>query len=298
MPEQSATPATRPETWFRDAIRCQAVFLESRIGRALLLPALLVGLSWGSLDLAAQEPPRSPAQWLQEAQRLDAAGKPAAAERAATAALAADEDLPEAYYVRGRARFCLDRMDEALADFDRYIRLRPDAASRQWERGIACYYAGKYAEGDAQFRLYQTYHDNDVENSVWRFLCMARTEGVEAARRALLPIRNDRRVPMMEIYRMFRGEATPQQVLEAVERDAPDKAVRSGRLFYARLYVGLYYEAVGEKRQAEKYIGLAAGEHSLADPINGFMWRVAEVHHQRLNASPPKKQPSGSPPKH
>ncbi len=161
----------------------------------------------------------------------------------------------------------------------------------QWERGIACYYAGKFAEGDAQFRLYQTYHDNDVENSVWRFLCMARLQGVDAARRAILPIRNDRRIPMMEAYRMFRGEATPQQVLDAVEQDKPEATVRSGRLFYARLYIGLYYEALDQRRQAAKYLRLAAREHSPQDPINGFMWRVAVVHDKRLSSpEPPEKR--------
>ncbi|MCH8194972.1 MAG: hypothetical protein IIB12_02755, partial [Chloroflexi bacterium] len=82
-------------------------------------------------------------------------------------------------------------IDASVVDFDKYVALRPKAESRQWERGISDYYAKKYKQGAKQFELYQTYHDNDVENSTWRYLCMARTEGVEAARNALATVDRD-----------------------------------------------------------------------------------------------------------
>ena len=85
-----------------------------------------------------------------------------------------------------------------MADFDKYVELKPDAESRQWERGISYYYAGEFAKGAKQFELYQTYHDQDVENSVWRYLCVAREGGVEKAQANMLPIENDRRIPMMQ----------------------------------------------------------------------------------------------------
>ena len=229
-----------------------------------------------------------PTAALAQARRADAAGDGETAERFATKAMEADSDLAEAYYLRGRARFLLNRMPEALADFDAYVKRRPQAASRQWERGITCYYAGKFAEGAAQFRLYQTYHDNDVENSVWRFLCMARSEGPAAARKAMLPIRNDPRVPMMEIFRMFAGQSKPADVLRAVEKGKPNGAQRAGRLFYARLYIGLYWEALGNEKQATEFLRLAATQHSRNDPINGFMWSVADVHYRTLKAAEKK----------
>ena len=73
--------------------------------------------------------------------------------------------------------------------------------------------AGQYAAGRKQFEGYQTVDSNDVENAVWRFLCMAHSDGVAAARDDLLKIKHDRRVPMMEIYAMFAGRTTPDQVL-------------------------------------------------------------------------------------
>ena len=118
----------------------------------------------------------------------------------ATKAIELDEKLPIAWYLRGREHFRLGEVRKSVADFDKYVKLAPDRASRQWERGIALYYAGQYKRGAAQFELYQTYHDNDVENSVWRFLCMVPDVGVKKAREVMLPIRNDRRVPMMQVF--------------------------------------------------------------------------------------------------
>ncbi|MCO6455774.1 MAG: tetratricopeptide repeat protein [Pirellulaceae bacterium] len=218
---------------------------------------------------------------LAEAERAIAQGRSEPAVRLLTEALAADPKLADAWYLRGRENFRLGRGEQSVADFDRYIQLRPELASRQWERGISCYYAGKFAEGAKQFELYQTYHDNDVENSVWRYVCMARLDGPDKARRAMLPIANDTRVPMMEVYRMFRGELTPDQVLAAVDRDQPADDVRAGRLFYARLYLGLYYEAQGQPELARKYILLAADEHRETRRVNRYMWDVARIHAQR-----------------
>ena len=111
---------------------------------------------------------------------------------------------------------------------------------------------------------------------------MVPTEGVEKSRAVMLPIKDDRRIPMMKVYDMFRGKATPEQVLENVTADDPKGDVLSGRLFYAHLYLGLYLEAVGEKREARKYIALAADKKLANHPrINGYMWDVARIHHEQ-----------------
>lgn len=234
----------------------------------------------------------SPQSLVRQAAEADGRGDYAASEKLCVEALRLHGDRPavelsNAYYYRGRARFCLGRAKESVADFDRYVELAPSQASRQWERGIACYYAGEFAKGAEQFALYQTYHDNDVENSVWRFLCMARMpeEGFDKARAAMLPIRDDRRVPMMQIYELFRGKLEPAEVLAAIDADRPGDEIRSGRLFYARLYLGLYYEAQGNAAAAREQIQLAAERHrddATARRVNGFMWAVADVHWRSL----------------
>ena len=160
--------------------------------------------------------------------------------------------------------------------------MRPEVASRQWERGIALYYAGKYQQGAEQFELYQTYHNSDVENSVWRFLCMVPDGGVEKARAAMLPIQDDRRVPMMEIFRLFRGQIQPEEVLAAVQRSGAEPKNRAAHRFYADLYLGLYFDALGKSAQAREHIGRAAAVGLKKNPfLNRYMWDVARIHKQK-----------------
>ena len=198
-------------------------------------------------------------------------------------AIKADPKFSFAYYFRGRQLFQLSKFRQSLEDFNKYVKLSPNKAPSQWERGITCYYAREFQEGAKQFKLYQTYHDNDVENSVWRYLCMVPTEGVEKSRKTMLPIRNDRRVPMMEIFDMFRGKKTVEDVLAATKRGDPGKEVLGGRMFYARLYIGLYYESLGKHKLAEKYLRLAADKHKGSQRINQYMWAVARAHVDNLD---------------
>jgi lipoprotein NlpI len=195
--------------------------------------------------------------------------------------ITADARQADAYYQRGRERFKLGKIDESIADFDTLVRLRPEKERELWERGIAHYYAGRFADGAKQFELYQTFHDNDVENSVWRFLCVARSNGVEKARRTMLPIKNDRRVPMMEIYGVFRGEKKPDEVLAAAHAGTTSADDRNSRRFYAHLYLGLYYEVHADAKLAREHITTAAQKHR----IGHYMWNVADVHAKRLAKS-------------
>jgi lipoprotein NlpI len=153
------------------------------------------------------------------------------------------------------------------------VELSPKQESRQWERGIALYYAGEYERGAKQFELYQTFHDNDVENSAWRYLCVARDKGVAEAQKTMLPIKDDRRVPMMQIYDLYRGKLTPDDVLAAVEKNAAGDREKNSGLFYAHLYIGLWHEAAGKADLAAKHIA-AAEKHK----IGHYMYDVARVH--------------------
>ncbi len=228
---------------------------------------------------------------LQQAREKTGQRKFAEAAGLLTKAIEMDKEQATAYYARGRVNFQLGKIKESVQDFDAYVKRRPQVESRQWERGIALYYAGEFERGAKQFELYQTFHDNDVENSVWRFLCMARTQGAKKARQVMLPIKNDRRVPMMQVFEMYRGTIEPAAVLAAVQADKPTGDVLAGRLFYAHLYLGLYYEALGKKQEAEKYIRLAAQEKLKTSPrINTYMWDVARIHWQQLKKKSPPAQ--------
>jgi lipoprotein NlpI len=186
--------------------------------------------------------------------------------------------------LRGAILFKLGKFKESLADFDRYLELFPDKKAGHWQRGITCYYAGRYEDGYRQFEAYEQVDTNDVENAVWHYLCLAKHAGVEAARKKLLKIGKDQRVPMMVVYDLFAGKCKPEDVLAACDKvkDAPDKLRRA--LFYAHLYLGLYYDVHGDARRALEHLNEATEKYR----IDHYMWDVARVHRDVLKVEPGK----------
>jgi lipoprotein NlpI len=186
--------------------------------------------------------------------------------------------------LRGSEHFKLGHIKESIADFDKAIELEPSLAPQHWQRGISYYYAGRYEDGRKQFELHQTVNSSDVENAVWHFLCTARSAGLEKARSALIPIDGDRRVPMMQVYGLFAGKLTAADVLEAAKAGEASGEALKQRLFYAHLYLGLYYEAAGDTKLSEEHIGKAAGEFA----EDHYMGDVARVHAKLRKKEPAK----------
>jgi len=83
----------------------------------------------------------------------------------------------------------------------------------------------------------------------------------------------DARVPMREVYQMFRGTLTPEHVISAAGSEPTAQ-------FYAHLYVGLYSEALGMKERALEHIGMAAADRFASR--GGYMHMVARVHLKSL----------------
>ena len=158
---------------------------------------------------------------------------------------------------------------ESAAGFDNLARLIPESAPQLWQRGIALYYVGSYNDCRAQFESHRSVNPNDVENAAWHFLCVARAESPEKARAALLPVGPDARVPMHQIYQMFQGALTPEAVVTAA-----GAALESQ--FYAHLYAGLYFEALGRRDRALEQIRVAASDRYAL--VGGYMYMVAQVH--------------------
>ena len=170
---------------------------------------------------------------------------------------------------RAVADFRAGRIEQSLEGFDRVARISPADAPYLWQRGIAQYYAGKFKECRDMFASHRTVNPDDVENAAWHFLCVARAESPEAARKQMLPVGPDARVPMREVYRMFKGELTQAQVMKAAGADPSAQ-------FFARLYVGLYLEATGDAAAARTQIEIAAEERFAR--VGGYMHDVARVH--------------------
>jgi lipoprotein NlpI len=180
-------------------------------------------------------------------------------------------DWAEGYNRRGAEHFKMAHILQSLDDFDRAIQLEPAQAPYNWQRGISLYYARRYNDGRKQFELHQTVNGNDVENAAWRYLCMARAGTVASARKSILPIQHDSRVPMMQIYALYQGKASVDDVLAAARaaNSTPEP------LFYAHLYIGLYHEAAGDAKGALEHIA-RANDYK----VDHYMGDVARVHLQ------------------
>ena len=187
----------------------------------------------------------------------------------AVAGLAIAAQQPRDILDRAVSDFVRGRITESTSEFDEVVKLAPAVAPQLWQRGIALYYAGRYDDCRKQFELHRTVNPDDVENAAWHFLCVARAESPAKARAALLPVGPDARVPMRQIYDMFRGASKPEDVLAAA-------GTQPQAQFYARLYVGLYLEATGDAQRAIEHITLAAADR-YAD-AGGYMHAVAKVH--------------------
>jgi lipoprotein NlpI len=195
-----------------------------------------------------------------------------------------DPKLAVAYDLRGSEHFKLGQIKKSLADFDKFLELRPDEKNGHWRRGITLYYAGKFQDGAKQFEGYEKVDTNDVENAVWQYICNARVVGAEKARAGLLKIGKDPRVPLMEVYALFGGKAKPDDVLKAAEAGKPTEDQLKVRLFYAHLYLGLYFESEGDKKKALEHMTKAAEDYYFP----GYMGDVARVHHKILAESKKK----------
>jgi lipoprotein NlpI len=180
----------------------------------------------------------------------------------------------DAYNHRGSVQYCRGKLSEALADFDTFLKLKPSAYPIHWKRGIALYELGKYDEGAKQFQAYEKISTDDVENGVWHFLCLARKDGVVKAREEMLKIGKDKRIPMTEVYELFRGKAKPAEVLAATEASKTTGDERQEELFNTHLYLGLYHDIVGERAKALEELELASGKYARQH----YMGDVARIH--------------------
>ncbi len=190
------------------------------------------------------------------------------------------------YYLRGCENFFAGNYRQSVNDFDRLVELDPSRKQSLWERGISLYFAGDYAQGAEQFADYQNYHDQDVENSAFRYLCVAKADGVKQAHETLLPIENDPRPGLMEVFRLYQGKVTPEKVLEDMQKTDLTGQAAAGYRFYTLLYVGLYYDAHGDDEKAAKYLAQASDPKLLEagrQRISRYMWDTARLAHQEIS---------------
>lgn len=188
------------------------------------------------------------------------------------AAILPAQESPDALFQQGVDAFFAAKPKESVVAFDKLITLAPNAKPQLWQRGLSLYYAGDFRGGREQFEVHQTVNGNDVENAAWHFLCIAKGESVEAARKVFIPIEGDSRVPMRQVHELFAGKGSVEAVLKAAE-EGEGENLRNHRC-YAHLYLGLYFEATGDDAKAKEHMLKAAKDFAMEH----YMGRVAQVH--------------------
>ncbi len=179
---------------------------------------------------------------------------------------------PNQLFREGVQAFYEAKPKESVAAFDKLIAIAPESKPQLWQRGLSLYYAGDYKAGREQFETHQTVNTADVENAAWHFICVARAESVEAARKALIPIEGDTRVPMKQVHELFAGKGTVEDVLKAAE-SGEGESLKDHRC-YAHLYLGLYFEALGDEAKAKEHMLKAAKDYQM----DHYMGKCAQVH--------------------
>jgi len=195
------------------------------------------------------------------------------------------------YSRRGDANFFRGRFAEAVADYEKMVDLKPELENSHWRKGIAYFYAGRFKDAAHQFEIYHSFDNVDRENGIWRYLSQVKAFGREKGREGLLKYEKDDREPFPDVYRLFSGELTGDEVLQRVNAAKITPREKEQRLFYAELYVGLNDFVDGRLESAEKHLEQAVKNEwgAKAGGGPGYMWHVGRVHYDLLVAVRKKK---------
>lgn len=234
--------------------------------------AVLLCVASGEASIA-QEPPKTADALLSQASRQLAEEAYSEAHRLAAEAAKMSPDSAGVLQNAAEIMYLAGYSKDSLPLFDRVVELVPRRAPQNWQRGIALCSCGDFERGAEQFKTHHDVNPDDVENSAWYFLCVAKTKGIEAARETVIPSRGDSRQPMMSVLKMLKGELEPEQVITATEALKLQGTALKTAKFYADLYVGLYHDSLGQEKLA-----VEALRRSQSHGISGYMVSTARVY--------------------
>ena len=182
-----------------------------------------------------------------------------------------------------RILYATGDMKGAVALYDEVLQEQPDIKPLLWQRGLALYYVGEFEKGVDQFDTHQTYNSQDVENSVWQLLCQAKLTSVDEARKSMIQIQEDSRIPMKQVFDMFAGTGSPQDVFDACGYQEDMEPRDDSSIYHGLFYVGLFYEMTGDVEASNRFMIKSL---SFKPIIPGLMGHVAEGHLRARKAYP------------
>ena len=192
-------------------------------------------------------------------------------------------DAVNLYSARGDLLIFLGEFEKAESDYQEMVKLKPELDASHWRLGIAMFFANHPEQAAKQFDKYNTFDNVDRENGIWRYLSHYRAFGKEEARRQLLRYEKDDRPPFKEVYRLFDGSLSSEEVLKTGGEDLPD-AERESRLFYSHLYIGLNQFVEGKPQAAEASLRTATLNSWPRKSGYGphYMWHVGRLQYLEL----------------
>ena len=163
----------------------------------------------------------------------------------------------------GMAAMLRGAHDEAAWCLDSALRLYSDTGPTLWQRGLSCFFTGRYEEGALQFARDMKEDGFDVEEVIWNFACRCKSRGLQGAmQEGFLDLAGPPSVaPMGEVLSLFKGSMTPDDVISAATNQdgSPVKSYNdTNALAYAHFYIGLYYEFHGDLSSATDHFRKAA----------------------------------------
>ena len=244
--------------------------------RSVSSAAFALMTSLGCAALTAEEnasgEPKSAAELRSEAVTALHEGDSTVAVKAADTLVEHHADQASARLLAADVYLRCGRFKEAVKWFDRYLELAPESLPGLWQRGIALYFVRDYKRGAAQFEEHRKVNPHDVENAAWHFLCVAKLDSIDKARRMVLPAPNDPRLPMEEVLAML-NSGDSDSVRKRMEALPAGSAARRQADFYGNFYLGLHADAKGDRGQALHWL-----RQSAAEAPHHYMGDIARVY--------------------
>ena len=158
--------------------------------------------------------------------------------------------------------------------------LYPDHAPKLWQRGLACFYSGEYAEGVRQFEVDMKENGNGVEEVIWHFLCRCKLQGFQKTlAEGFLQLSDTPCVsPMLDVLNLFQGKGTVEEVFAAAMNQDGSAVLsynNTSALAYAHFYVGIYHELQGSVAMAREHLKAAA---EMQNP--DYVGKLMQMHYQ------------------
>ena len=242
------------------------------------------------LERALPLDPTNPFAYVKRGQLFDLIGNNSRAVEDFSKALAYRPAFADVYQMRGCNQFKLGNVNAAVQDWQAFLQLKPDKEAEHWQICVGFALLGHYEEARKRFDWHATTNTQDLEVAFWHFLCVARTEGLEAARDSIKSAPEEKRVPMAELHALYAGKGTESDVWLAVERGTPDKAERAKREFFAHYYLGLLRQSEGKldeaKQSVQQALAIAKANDGFIGDSPGGQLRggdIARVHLQQID---------------